>query len=145
MSCDSLPSSDVSRLSTSKIHQEDHQSWKIKMSHQRNLCFTVFPLWTFWKYVFCQSSHIIVACMKFAISLSSEIHKFELRCHCYLFWDLTWFHQNWCNFFGYPLDLHSFFTNRYKYTRTLRCNLGYHLCLLVLNMNPQQRKSALLQ
>ena len=31
------------------IHQEDHQSRKIKMSHHRNLGhITVFPLWTFW-------------------------------------------------------------------------------------------------
>ena len=129
------------------IHQEDHQSQKIKRVI-KEIWVTVFPLWTFWNHVFRQSSHIMAAYMNFVISLCAGIHKFQIWCHCCLFWDLTWFHQNRYTFFGYPLDLRSFFTNQYKYTRTPWWNLWFHLYAHVrffLNMNPQQRKPEPLQ
>ena len=109
------------------IHQEDHQSQKIKRVI-KEIWVTVFPLWTFWNHVFRQSSHIMAAYMNFVISLCAGIHKFQIWCHCCLFWDLTWFHQNRYTFFGYPLDLRSFFTNQYKYTVPLDETSGF-ICM----------------
>ena len=110
----------------SMIHQEDHQSRKIKMSHHRNLGHSVSSL-DILEHVFRQRSHIMSVYMNFVIRLCAGIHNIQLRCHCCPFWDLTWLHQNRYTFFGYPLDLRSFFTNRYKYTRSFWCNLGFHL------------------
>ena len=119
------------------IHQENHQSWKMKI---KEIWVTVFPLWTFLKVVFCESSHIMAAYMNFAISLCAGIHKFQLWCHYCLFWDLTGFHQNRYTFFCIPAWIVQHFhyliqIHMYPLMKPLVSFLC--TCQIFLNMNPQ--------
>ena len=108
------------------VHQEDRQPRKIKMRHERNLGQSFLSGHS--ENMFSAKVAASWQPMNFAISLCAGIHNCNFDVIVvFLRPDLVWPKPKPMHFFGYPLDLRSFFTNQYSYTRTFWYNLEFSL------------------